>query len=34
MNIIYIDSKTDLKLQCERCVNSSYLGVPKTFLVD
>jgi len=34
MNIFYSDSKTDLKLQCESCVNSSYFGVPKAFLVD
>jgi hypothetical protein len=26
--------KTDLKLQCGGCVNSSYSGVTKTFLVD
>jgi len=34
MNIFYSDSKTELKLPCESCVNSSYSGVPKTFLVD
>jgi hypothetical protein len=34
MNIFYSDSKTDLKLDCESCVNSSYMGVPKTFLID
>jgi len=34
MNVFYSESKTDLKLRCESCVNSSYSGVPKTFLVD
>jgi len=34
MNVVYSDGKTDLKLQRESCVNSSYLGVPNMFLVD
>jgi len=34
MNVFYSDIKTDLKLRCESCVNSSYSGVPKMFLVD
>jgi len=34
MNVFYSDSKTDLKLQCAECKNSSYLRVPMMFLVD
>jgi hypothetical protein len=34
MNVFYSDSKTDLKLWCDMCKNSSYSRVPKTFLVD
>jgi hypothetical protein len=33
-NVFYSDSKTDLKLRCNCVWNSSYSGVPKTFLVD
>jgi len=31
MNIFYSEIKTDLKLRCDSCMNSSYLGVPKIF---
>jgi hypothetical protein len=34
MNVLYSDSKTDLKLRCCCVQNSSYSRVPKTFLVD
>jgi hypothetical protein len=34
MNVFYSDSNTDLKLRWDLCKNSSYTGVPKTFLVD
>jgi hypothetical protein len=33
-DVVYSDSNTDLKLRCETCVNFSYEGAPKTFLVD
>jgi hypothetical protein len=33
-NVFYSGSKTDLKLWCNCVSNSSYLRVPKTFLVD
>jgi len=31
MNVLYSDSKTDLKLRCDSCMNSSYAGVPRSF---
>jgi len=31
MKVFYRDSKTDLKLQCDSCMNSSYSGVPRSF---
>jgi len=34
MNVFYSDSKTDVKLRCDNCMNYSYSGVTKTFLVD
>ena len=34
MNVVYSDSKTDLKLWCDYLKNSSYSRVPKMFLVD
>jgi len=31
MNVFYSESKTDLKLWCDSCMNSSYSGVPRNF---
>jgi len=31
MNVFYSDSKADLKLRCDSCMNYSYSAVPRSF---